>query len=196
MAHTSEQRDNLSTPLCGAKKKNGTTCRAFAGQGTDHPGVGRCKYHGGSTSSHKKAALDLEAARQMVTLGDAIEMEPTQSLLLLHHKACGHVAWAAQRIAGMTDEELASREGEVIMRLYDRERDRLARIAETCVRSGVRAEQLKVEQDKIDTIVQFFDAILGQLNLTERQLDALPAALDSAMVIMTGEAGPLPAQIA
>jgi rubredoxin len=40
--NTSEQRDHLSTPLCGARKKTGEECRAFAGQGTPHLGVGNC----------------------------------------------------------------------------------------------------------------------------------------------------------
>ena len=47
MGYTSEQRDSLSTPLCLAKKKNGTLAAPSAGQGTDHLGIGRCKYHGG-----------------------------------------------------------------------------------------------------------------------------------------------------
>ena len=36
---------------CGAKKKNGETCRAAAGQGTRHIGTGRCKFHGGNAAS-------------------------------------------------------------------------------------------------------------------------------------------------
>lgn len=38
-------------PYCGAKKKaarGGGPCRQTAGAGTNHPGVGRCKWHGGN----------------------------------------------------------------------------------------------------------------------------------------------------
>ena len=38
------------TGTCGAKTRDGTPCAHPAGWGTDHPGVGRCKLHGGSTS--------------------------------------------------------------------------------------------------------------------------------------------------
>src|SRR5262249_32735892 len=37
-------------PKCGARRKQGAgTCRQAAGWKTDHPGVGRCKLHGGGT---------------------------------------------------------------------------------------------------------------------------------------------------
>src|SRR6056297_3141188 len=36
--------------ICGAKtKKDGSPCQKPAGWGTDHPGVGKCKLHGGAT---------------------------------------------------------------------------------------------------------------------------------------------------
>lgn len=39
-----------STPTCGAKgKQSGQPCKRPAGWGTDHPGSGKCKLHGGST---------------------------------------------------------------------------------------------------------------------------------------------------
>ena len=34
---------------CGAKKRKSGTCRQPAGWGTDHPGEGRCKLHGGAS---------------------------------------------------------------------------------------------------------------------------------------------------
>ena len=38
-----------STPRCGAMNRQGNPCGNAAGFKTDHPGVGRCKNHGGST---------------------------------------------------------------------------------------------------------------------------------------------------
>ena len=71
MAHTPEQRD--TKPMCGAKKENGERCRAFAGQGTSHPGIGACKFHGGSTPSHEKAAVEREITKRMVMMGEPVE---------------------------------------------------------------------------------------------------------------------------
>lgn len=36
--------------ICGAKtKKDGSPCQKPAGWGTDHPGIGKCKLHGGAS---------------------------------------------------------------------------------------------------------------------------------------------------
>ena len=39
---------------CGAKTRAGTPCKQPAGWGTDHPGQGRCKLHGGASSGPGK----------------------------------------------------------------------------------------------------------------------------------------------
>jgi hypothetical protein len=41
---------------CGSRKKRDKGyCQTYAGQGTDHPGYGRCKLHGGSNTGPKTA---------------------------------------------------------------------------------------------------------------------------------------------
>ena len=56
--------------LCGAQRRPGQIqqdreagidepwpyCGSRAGRGTDHPGIGRCKDHGGNAPSHRRAA--------------------------------------------------------------------------------------------------------------------------------------------
>jgi len=37
----------MATPKCGAKTRAGGECKHEAGWGTDHPGKGRCRFHGG-----------------------------------------------------------------------------------------------------------------------------------------------------
>ena len=39
--------------ICGAKTRKGTPCLRPAGWGTNHPGIGRCKLHGGSSTGPK-----------------------------------------------------------------------------------------------------------------------------------------------
>jgi hypothetical protein len=41
---------------CGAKKKRGGLCGRPAGWGTDHPGTGKCKLHGGRSTGPKDKA--------------------------------------------------------------------------------------------------------------------------------------------
>lgn len=51
---------------CNARKSSSDGyCQHAAGWGTDHPGHGRCKYHGGNSPSGEKAVLkDLEDAAE------------------------------------------------------------------------------------------------------------------------------------
>lgn len=51
------QRQGTAVLCCGAKaKKREGFCKAIAGAGTQHPGYGRCKYCGGSTTGPTTAA--------------------------------------------------------------------------------------------------------------------------------------------
>ncbi len=145
---TPQQRDNQ--PLCGAKKKNGELCRAFAGQGTKHPGQGKCKFHGGNTPNHDKRAVTMDLKRRMVTLGEPIEdVTAVGALLSELYASTGHVAWLRQEIAGMSEDELAQIEGQAIVRLYDGERDRKTRIAKLCTEAGVDEAAVRVAETQV-----------------------------------------------
>lgn len=44
---------------CNGRKTDGSGyCQHEAGWGTDHPGVGRCKFHGGSTENYEKKIIN------------------------------------------------------------------------------------------------------------------------------------------
>src|SRR4051812_48589995 len=93
MAHTPEQRS--AQQLCGARKKNGTLCRAFAGQGTDHPGYGKCKYHFGSSPSHRKHAAVAKAKQRIIEsgIGTPIDISPGMALLMAVRLSAGHLSF-------------------------------------------------------------------------------------------------------
>jgi hypothetical protein len=95
---TPEQRDNHA--LCGAKTRNGTSCRAWAGMGTDHPGIGACRFHAGATPAHGKHAIALEAKRRMIQLGTPIEdITAPKALMGLLKTSAGTVKWVRDEIA-------------------------------------------------------------------------------------------------
>jgi hypothetical protein len=58
--HKGRLRNPHPDQLCGANLTSGNgTCKNRAGQFTEHPGFGRCGYHGGNTKPHRtKAARD------------------------------------------------------------------------------------------------------------------------------------------
>lgn len=63
-------------PLCGAQKKasrGGGTCQVHAGRGTDHPGFGRCRHHGGCAPLKKGDKIALKTGRYETIFADVLE---------------------------------------------------------------------------------------------------------------------------
>jgi len=58
--------------VCGAKNRQGLPCKQAQGWGTDHPGFGNCKLHGGGSPSGVKHAAKERALWQQ-TLADEID---------------------------------------------------------------------------------------------------------------------------
>src|SRR5258708_6960766 len=116
--HTPEQRDRHA--LCGAKKRsNGEPCRKFAGEGTEHFGVGKCKLHGGSTKSHKQHAVKVEAQRRAIQFGQSVDIQPTEALLAVLHLSAGHLSWVRDELAALDDKKTF--DGQVLLRSWNEE---------------------------------------------------------------------------
>jgi hypothetical protein len=174
VGHTPEQRSEHA--LCGAMTKRGVKCRAFAGQGTEHLGVGRCKYHGGATSSHRKHAVELEAQQRMVKLGQPIpDARPHQVLLGLLSASAGHCAWLQHEVAELDD--LGTDEARVILRLHDTERDRCARIALACSQAGVEEAAIRFEEAKAVMLVGAITEAAKLIGLNRDQVRVFGLAL-------------------
>src|ERR1035437_9772153 len=136
MAMTRDERSEQA--LCGAKRKNGEPCRLFAGQGTSHKGIGRCKLHGGSTGTHEKAAIKRGLTKKMVMMGEPVtNVSARQALRQEMGPSTGHVSFLRQARADMGQEELGSPYGVAVTSLYKSERARKTRVAPPRIESGV-----------------------------------------------------------
>lgn len=80
----------------------------------------------------------------MVKMGGPIEVAPHEALLGLLYAGSGHVAWLNREIADMDD--LGTHEGQVLVNLYGEERDRLARVADVCLKAGATQEELRLAE--------------------------------------------------
>lgn len=175
MPHTPEQRDRHA--LCGARKKNGDPCRKFAGEGTNHPGVGRCRFHLGNSKNHEQHAIRIEAQRRLVEFGQPVAVEPTEALLAVLHLSTGHLSWVRDELAGMEDK--TSFEAQVLMRLWNEERDRVARIAKAALDAGVQERAILLAERWGEQIATVLRAIFDdpELALNQRQRGRLPDLL-------------------
>lgn len=192
MAHTTKQRDGMR--LCGARKRNGEKCRAFAGQGTDHPGVGRCRFHLGNAPSHKKHAAKLAAqeiaAEYVAQFGEAHEVEPAEALLGVLHLSAGHLNWIRTELANLRDKD--SLQGQALMRLWDEERDRIARISKMALDVGVAAKQVELAEKYGEALAALLQAVFydPMLALTAEQRATLPDLLRTHLMTASLERRP------
>ena len=166
MPHTPEQRNRHA--LCGAKKKNGDPCRKFAGEGTEHPSVGRCKYHLGNTKDHRKYAVKVEAQKRLMTIGREIEINPIDALLWTVRVSAGHMVLIQSELEKHKD-NVTSHEGQVLLRLWSEERDRLARTAKLAVDAGVAEKHIRLVEQAGQDIARLITGILDDLGLTRAQ---------------------------
>jgi hypothetical protein len=73
---------HVPPPRCGAKTRSREgTCKKVAGAGTDHYGIGRCKWHGGSTPTHRKQAALQQLRDELAAIGAKRQITPAQALL-------------------------------------------------------------------------------------------------------------------
>lgn len=190
MAFTSEQLDDY--PLCGAKKKDGTTCRMWAGAGTDHKGMGRCKWHLGNTGTHRMHAIKEQAIQHAAV--NSIEVTPGQAIQAVLNEAAGTWAWL-MAMAGSLSEDQTVEEGAIggprlnmWMRLKDEGADRLAQIAKTAASMGISERQLQMAEAQTAMIGELLEGVMDRIELTAEQRRAVGPAIRAALPELTGVA--------
>jgi hypothetical protein len=86
---------------CGAQKRQGPgSCAKPAGWGTNHPGWGRCKLHGGSSPTGIRAAETARAKHAVVTFGLPIQVDALTALRCGLEERIARVTEAQGRLVG------------------------------------------------------------------------------------------------
>lgn len=175
---------------CGASKKSGGKCTLAAGWGTDHPGIGKCKLHGGSTITHVKAAATEE---YRTLLGKPIEINPLDALLWCIKIRAGEVKWLSDRMAEL--DETAWVEDTLVgkqFHLYGRERTHamadLARYSQMAISLGIAERAVKLAELYGETIARLIQGILTDLELTPEQAKNAPIIVRRHLLLIEGGA--------
>lgn len=188
--HDGQKKAVGKTKLCGAKKTDGSgTCKHPAGWGTPHNGRGRCKWHGGSTPTHVKAA-ETEVALEAVELfGLPREIEPADALLEEVHRSAGLVGYYEQRIRERLDEanpdalvfgvtkDTADTEGarkierravpSAWLALYRTERKHLVDVCRVAIAAGIAERQVQLAEQQGMLIAQVIRGVLEDLGVAD-----------------------------
>jgi hypothetical protein len=96
-----------ASPFCGGlAKSTGKPCRRPAGHDTGHPGIGRCKLHGGATPTHQ-AAANIAMARDTAQLfAVPREVHPIEGMLEEYYRTAGMVDSYEAMCAGLLPAEV------------------------------------------------------------------------------------------
>lgn len=196
-------KPRTSAARCGAKTRGGSKCKLEAGKGTDHPGRGRCKFHGGSTPTHVRAA----AREQVAELGGELQMEPHDAILLTVRRAAMWERYCASKVTELEDDDLVNehfkervvsgdgdsyveRSNESQLNLWIREHQKaltqLASLAKTAVDAGVQERQVRLAERLGASLTKLLDGILGELELTAAQQKKAPAVVRKHLSVLEG----------
>lgn len=173
--------------LCGGNKKQGPgTCTQTAGWGTDHPGTGRCKLHGGSTPSHKTAA-EREQARQACELFglEMSDRDPAEVLMAEVTRTRRSIVWHETELALLmlkADEERTDR----LKADWRAERKHLADVTAKALHAGVARRAIELQEDIARQVVGVLTAFAQRLGLDPSSPEVREAGR-AALQLVAGE---------
>jgi hypothetical protein len=155
--------------LCGAKaRSHDGTCLQPAGWGTDHPGRGRCRFHGGNAPTHIARAKREALAEAAATYLARRDLPPAEALAEVLGLTAGAVAWLAWRVA---EDEKPDAD---VVRLYGEERDRLARVSKAALDVGLDERRVALAEGQGRAVAMLLQQVLGDLELTREQRALAP----------------------
>ena len=178
-------RHNENSEFCGARRRGKVGdlpedyCRMPAGYGTDHNGIGKCKFHGGRAPMHKVHAarkqVEIEAKRQLTRLGIANPVDDPLSEL---SKITGEVvAWKevmGKRVNSIAEEDwrYEHKNGEMLraeLILWERALDRCERFLTAMAKLNIDERLAKIEEAQAEMIIKAIETTLKDMGMTLEQ---------------------------
>lgn len=182
-----EARIENRTGFCGANRRDGGKCRRAKGHGTEHPGIGRCSLHGGSTTTQRKNA----AKQQAVLMGAPIEINPVDALYWCIKITAGEVEWLSESITSLDENDWY--ENSILgkqMNLLVRERkeavERLANFSKQAISLGLAERAVRLAENYGVALSRLLKGVLDDLDLNERQRQMAPIIVRKHLILLEG----------
>lgn len=161
-----------------------------------------CAKHGGSLPAVRKAAaarLTLAVVKaEMDSLGGSLDCDPAQAMLAMVREAAWNVAFLRSQISVLrvhSDSEMSGVDSlvgrtspadwkmdvNVLVKMYDSERDRLVRYAKLCRDAGVQERVVQIAEETGAAMVRMLDQVFEMLELSTEQQMRLPAVMGQVL---------------
>ena len=175
-----KRRDDATVNLCGAQRHDGEFCAQRAGWGTEHPGTGRCRWHGGQLRSGLAAA----AREEMRGMATPSNVSPGQALGGVLRLAAGQLVYASAQVARLREDDLFERAyspAEGVFKLVPHhwlklQRDVMndvARYAKLAADAGVAEREQQLAESQTEVVADLLEKVVGSLDLTSEQREEL-----------------------
>jgi hypothetical protein len=180
---------------CGAKKRKReedegiTYCRQKAGFGTTHPGVGRCKYHGGNRAMER---AKLERDRQIEFMGRPKDINPIDAIVWAIKITAGEVEFLGSQIVEINKKDewientLQGKQLHVFQRARADAMDRLVRYSKDAIALGLAERAVRLAEQFGATIARLLENVAQDLVLTEKQQKLWPIIVRNQLILLEG----------
>ncbi len=189
----------MASPKCGVlRRSTRIPCGQPAGKGTNHLGFGPCDDHGGNLETVAMRAADNRANAELAKLGMPLNINPAKALLGLVQEAAGNVAYYRTKVQELGDaltvpDRIKTEETKAVLRLYNEERDRLAKFSKLCVEVGVSERLMRIEMQQAENMTAIIRVIIKKMELGPvKELEALQNARQEFMNLAAREVIDMP----
>lgn len=151
---------------CRAETRKGSPCEKTAGWGTEHPGVGRCRLHGGATPGAQVSGVVELARREAVVMGRPLSVEPHEAILECIRITAGEIQYCSDQIATLEDAMVATMFGPQIhtwITVRQRAMDRLVMYAATALKAGVEERLVTAAERYAEDIAEMMRRLAAAL---------------------------------
>src|SRR4051794_15800762 len=157
------EADRGPSRWCGARTRGGRNCQHEAGWGTDHPGWGRCKMHGGNSRNGRLFAARLEALASIPPAGGESDVEPIDALLFCVRREAARGVWLRLRLELLDpDGSAISAPAAELHRLEAQGTERLARFSKMALDAGVAERKVRLVARQAEALAHAFTTALDQ----------------------------------
>lgn len=177
--------------------RRGLPCQLAAGWQTDHPGTGRCRYHGGRTKQSNTKAMRERMAEQakvdeMIYGAPAEQIDPGEAVMQELARTAGHVQWLFDQLQKEEAELVEAGESRskvlkqftklgqtpsVYIDLYFRERQHLLTVAKTASGMGIAERQIRLAEEQGQLLAQVLRGFIADMQLTPEQMVRAPGLI-------------------
>lgn len=176
------------------RDRRGHQCQLAAGWQTDHPGTGRCRYHGGLTKQSNTKALRerlIEQAKvdEMIYGSPVEQIDPGEAIMQELARTAGHVQWLFEQLQVEEAELVESGESRskvlkqytklgqtpsVYIDLYFRERQHLMQVAKTASSMGIAERSIRLAEEQGRLLANVIQGFITDMELTPEQMVRAP----------------------